>query len=209
MTIEDLILKAIDEERASNVKGVIGLLGGKFTEAEILEAVKRLEDKEKIELNHNIPAHHSLFQYLKNADYNLWLYLVFLASIGVSATIYLIPAIYPLVIARWILGSLFVLFLPGYTLIEALFPKRLEPKSLDAIVRLALSIGLSLAITPLIGLLLNYTPWGIRLNTIVISLTLFTLTMSLVAAHRKFTLSKSFHIKHTMTSKRAEGNEKK
>jgi len=205
MTIEDLILKATDEGKASNVKEVIVLLGEKFTEAEILEAVKRLEDKEKIELNHNIPAHYSFVQYLRNADYNSWLYMVFLASVATSATIYLIPSIYPLMIARWVLGSLFILFLPGYTLIEALFPKR---NDLDGIERLALSIGLSLAVTPLIGLLLNYTPWGIRLNPIIISLTIFTLTMSLLATHRKFTLGKNFHIKHTMASKRVRGNEK-
>jgi len=206
MTIENLILKAIGEGKASNVREVIGLLGGKFTESELLEAVKRLEDKEEIELNHNIPAHYSFIQYLRNTDYNLWLCVVFLASLGTSATIYLIPSIYPLVIARWILGSLFVLFLSGYTLIEALFPKRGD---LDAIERLALSIGLSLAITPLIGLLLNYTPWGIRPDPIIISLTIFTLTISLLAAHRKFTLSKNSHIRHTMASKRVRGNEKK
>lgn len=206
MTIEDMILKAIDEGKTSNVKEVVNLLGKKFTEAEILEAVKRLENKEKIELNHNIPAHYSFMQYLKNTDYNLWLYLVLLASLGTSVTIYLIPAIHLLVIARWVLGSLFILFLPGYTLIEALFPKRGD---LDGIERLVLSIGLSLAITSLTGLILNYTPWGIRLNPIIISLTTFTLTMSLLATHRKFTLGKNFHIKHTMASKRVRGNEKK
>ena len=187
VTIEYLILKAIDEGRANTVRDVIGLLKEKYIEAEILEAVKRLEDEEKIELNYNVPVHYGFIQYLRNADYNLWLYLVFSASLATSATIYLIPTIYPLVIARWVLGSLFILFLPGYTLIEALFPKRGD---LDTIERLALSIGLSLAITPLIGLLLNYTPWGIRLNPIIISLTIFTLSTAILAAHRKFTLGK-------------------
>ena len=135
---------------------------------------------------------------LKNSDYNLWLYLAFSASLATSATIYLIPTTYPLVIARWVLGSLFILFLPGYTLIEALFPKRGD---LDTIERLALSIGLSLAITPLIGLLLNYTPWGIRLNPIIISLTIFTLTMAMLAARRKFTLGKGSNITSTMIPK--------
>lgn len=78
-------------------------------------------------------------------------------------------------------------------MIEALFPKRGD---LDAIEILALSIGLSLAITPLIGLLLNYTPWGIRLDPIVISLTTFTLTMAMLAAHRKFTISRNIQIRH-------------
>ena len=48
---------------------------------------------------------------------------------------------------RIILGLLLVLFLPGYSLIAALFPRRGD---LDGIERIALSFGLSIAIVPLI-----------------------------------------------------------
>jgi uncharacterized membrane protein len=41
----------------------------------------------------------------------------------------------------------------------------------------------------LIGLLLNYTPWGIRLTPIVISLIIFTIGLSLVALGREYRLS--------------------
>jgi len=44
-----------------------------------------------------------------------------------------------------------VLFLPGYTLIATLFPRK---DDLDGIERVALSFGLSIAITPLLGLAL-------------------------------------------------------
>ena len=83
---------------------------------------------------------------------------------------------------RTILGILLVLFIPGYSLIAALFPKWGD---LDGIERAALSFGLSIAVTPLIGLALNYTPWGIRLDPILISLTLFTLAMCLIAFLRR------------------------
>jgi len=63
----------------------------------------------------------------------------------------------PFLYVRYFLGFLFVLYLPGSMLIEALYPKSQDLESLG---RLALSIGLSLAVIPLIGLLLNYTPWG-------------------------------------------------
>lgn len=199
ITIENLILKTVDEQKASSVKQIVDLLADKFTEAELLEAIKKLEDKREIELNHNVPFHCSFVQYLANADYNLWLYLVFSASLCTSVTIYLIPNTYPLIITRWILCFLFNLFLPGYTLIEALFPKRGD---LGIIERFALSIGLSLAVTPLIGLLLNYTPWGIRLDPIVVSLTLFTLGLCLLAAHRKFAKCRDWHITHAVASKK-------
>jgi hypothetical protein len=89
----------------------------------------------------------------------------------------------PLIYMRYVLGSIFVLYLPGSMLIEALYPRREDLESLE---RLALSIGLSLAIVPLIGLLLNYTPWGIRLTPIVISLATFTETMAVLALVRKY-----------------------
>jgi len=100
--------------------------------------------------------------------------------------IYTLPSAFPLVVLRWVLGSVFVLFIPGYVTVEALFPKG---RDLDGIERLALSVGLSLALVPLIGLLLNYTPWGIRLDPIVTSLTMFTLALATVAIGRRFRLS--------------------
>jgi uncharacterized membrane protein len=74
-------------------------------------------------------------------------------------------------------------------LIEALYPRREDLESLE---RLALSIGLSLAIVPLIGLFLNYTPWGIRLAPITISLATFTEAMAIAAneKYRYYTLTR-------------------
>ncbi|NPE27557.1 DUF1616 domain-containing protein [Methanococcoides sp. SA1] len=86
---------------------------------------------------------------------------------------------------RTILGLPMVLFLPGYSLIAALFPKM---DDLDGIERVALSFGLSIAVVPLIGLGLNYTPWGIRLLPILISLSVFTIGMCVVAVLRRRTL---------------------
>jgi uncharacterized membrane protein len=75
-----------------------------------------------------------------------------------------------------------VLFIPGYSLIAALFPKN---DDISLIERIALSFGLSIAVVPLIGLGLNFTPFGIRLGPILVSLTLFTVVMVLVADYRR------------------------
>ena len=85
-------------------------------------------------------------------------------------------------ILRNILGLPLVLFLPGYALIAALFPAKSD---LDGIERTALSFGLSIAVVPLIGLGLNYTPWGIRLIPILISLSVFTFAMCGLAYLRR------------------------
>jgi uncharacterized membrane protein len=81
-----------------------------------------------------------------------------------------------------ILGFPFVIFFPGYSFIASLFPKRGD---LGGIERLALSFGLSVVIVPLIGLLLNYTSWGIRLIPTFITLLVFILVMSGIALIRR------------------------
>ena len=85
-------------------------------------------------------------------------------------------------VVRTVLGLLLVLFFPGYALIASLFPKK---DDLDSIERITLSFGLSIAITPLLGLVLNYTPWGIRLDQILVSLTGITLLLCAVAIIRR------------------------
>jgi len=79
-------------------------------------------------------------------------------------------------------GLAFVLACPGYTLVAALFPRASD---LDWIERLALSFGLSIAVVPLIGLLLNFTPFGIRLEPVLVSLYLFTVGLAALAWHRR------------------------
>jgi uncharacterized membrane protein len=86
---------------------------------------------------------------------------------------------------RIALGLLFVLFFPGYSLISALFPRR---SSLGGIERVVLSFALSIAVVVLIGLVVNYTPWGINLYSVIISVTLFIVIASAVAWYRLWRL---------------------
>lgn len=88
-------------------------------------------------------------------------------------------------LARQVLGLVFVLFLPGYAATAALFP---ENDQIDGIERVALSFGLSIAIVPLIGLALNFTPWGIRLDPILASVSAFIIGVSLVGWYRRMRL---------------------
>ena len=83
---------------------------------------------------------------------------------------------------RIVLALPVVLFIPGYCLVAALFPKEGD---IGLIERIMLSIGVSIAVVPLIGLGLNFTQWGIRLDPIVISLTFFTYVMILVAIYQR------------------------
>ena len=113
---------------------------------------------------------------------NYYLDIILMATITLLTVAFVIIPPLNKTFIRTILGILLVLFIPGYTLIAALFPKWVD---LDGIERAALSFGLSIAVTPLIGLALNYTPWGIRLDPILISLTIFTLAMCTIAFLRR------------------------
>ena len=85
---------------------------------------------------------------------------------------------------RIILGLIFILFIPGYVLVFALFPMRKTDHGIDIVERIALSLALSVAIVPLFGLAFNYTMWGIRLETILISIFIFNISMGVIAVYR-------------------------
>jgi len=120
---------------------------------------------------------------------------VLLVATALVLVIFVAPA------ASWLrvaLGLPFVLFLPGYALVAALFPGASPAgpgpgpgagpgasRGLGALERVALSVGLSIAAVPLLGLALNYTPWGIRLAPVVLTLYTFTILLATVALARR------------------------
>jgi len=188
-SVEQQALSCIEKNNGLTVQSLFGALKLKvptLTETEATDLVWRLAEEGRVDLEDVPPASNSIQTYLRIWDRNLWFYLSVAASLMTVLVVYALPTDLPLVAFRWILGSVFVLFIPGYVTVEALFPKGRE---LDGIERFALSVGLSLALVPLIGLLLNYTPWGIRLTPIVVSLVLFTVGVAVVGVARRFKLA--------------------
>lgn len=110
--------------------------------------------------------------------------LLFIDILAILLIIFII--FLPSNVLRVILGLPFLLFFPGYTLIAALFPKR---SALGGIERVALSFALSIAVVALVGLILHYTVWGIRLYPILIGLTIFILGFSIIAWVRRWRLA--------------------
>jgi uncharacterized membrane protein len=84
-----------------------------------------------------------------------------------------------------VLGFIMVLFLPGYAVIAALFPRK---STMDLIERSAMSFGVSIAVSSLFALLLNYTPMGIRLEPVILFLVALTLICVPVANMRRHAL---------------------
>lgn len=88
---------------------------------------------------------------------------------------------------RLALALPFVLLLPGYAFVSALFPeaKTEEGLGLDTIERLTLSVALSLAIVSMIAYAANFTPYGITLFPITIAVVAWTVAFSLVGLARR------------------------
>jgi len=184
-SLKILIMEILRADRPDTVEDLTRLIQKRrkgVSSERVVSIVESLKEEGRIELG-LLPWAETFFEYLQSWPENRWFYLVIMATFATILTICILPDTYPLVVFRWVAGSIFVLYLPGYTMIQALFPAKEE---LDEIERFALSIGLSLAVTPLIGLLLNYTPWGIRLNPIVISLSLFVMALTILGAYRKY-----------------------
>jgi len=150
---------------------------------EILNRIMQLQQEEKIHLKPpQTPTPEKLSSYLRS-NHAVWYWITMTLTLTTMLVVFVVPENdFPLVYLRYVLGTIFVLWLPGYAFIKALFPE----KEFDSIERVALSIGMSLALVPIVGLLLNYTPWGIRLTPIVLSLTTLTLAFATTAIAREY-----------------------
>jgi hypothetical protein len=123
----------------------------------------------------------NLVSYFFNLE-NAWFWGI-TALVAVTALVVFTVNTSALLYVRYVLGGVFVLFIPGFLLISVLYARSDE---MDTLEKVALSIGLSLAVVPLIGLVLNYTPWGIRLEPIMASLALFSEVMAVIWVVRRF-----------------------
>lgn len=115
---------------------------------------------------------------LENAAF--WAVTVFLiVTTGVAFTVESSLLLY----VRYVLGSVLVFFLCGLMLMMALYPRM---EDLGGVERIAMSIGFSLVMVTFVGLVLNYTPWGLQLGTIIASLVVVSEVLAVVWVVRKF-----------------------
>ena len=181
------IIQIVKEKKPQTVKQLTSFVQERFPvpEQRIIEAILKLQSAGRIRLSEKQTlASQNLFAYLKTS-HAIWYWLTMGLAIAASAVVFIIPeGSYPWIYIRNGLGTVLALWLPGYAFAKALFPPKPPiktcDKSLETIVQIALGFGISLALVPMVGLLLYYTPWGIQLTTIVPSL--FALTMIFATA---------------------------
>jgi uncharacterized membrane protein len=83
---------------------------------------------------------------------------------------------------RYVFSFIFIVFLPGYCLVNILF---LGKNSLDVVETLVLSVALSFGLAGLIGLFLGLSPIGITFVSITVSLGASVLVLAALAFIRK------------------------
>ena len=190
--IAEYIIELLKNSKPKNVRELVSQVRQKYpiSETEVLARIAYLQEQQKMALV--TPGFESLPNMKQQYPASSFWYWATIATIATTVfVIFTFPeGLYPMVYLRYLLGSFFILWLPGYALVKALFPKELPVKTTDANVdsveRAALSIGLSLALVSMVGLVLNYTPWGITLVPVTLSLAALTTSVSTIAVVREY-----------------------
>ncbi len=189
--LTETILQVTAQNKPATVNQLVELVKEKTSASnqEILDAVIKLQNEGKLQLASPPQQALKMSAYL-TSNRALWYWITMALTIATTIVVFTVPEdAFPFVYIRYILGTLFILWLPGYAFIKALFPTqapiKTNSKDLDTIERIALSLGMSLALVPITGLLLNYTPWGIRLTPIVLSLLALTTVFATAAIIRE------------------------
>jgi uncharacterized membrane protein len=119
---------------------------------------------------------------LKRVKPARWLEIIVIYTVLTMVTVYFVSGDSPLFVIRYLLGFIFVVFLPGYCLVNILFT---DVNRIDPVENVVLSVALSFGITGLVGLFLGLSPIGINFTSIIISLSAIVLGLGLVAFMRK------------------------
>jgi hypothetical protein len=156
----------------------------------IISKIIALQGDKKILIREPVPYTRFLDYLLSPISIWFWeLVVATLASIG------LVFASSGLVLyLRYIFGSLLALFLPGYSLVSFIYPKK---EDIDYLTRTSVSFVMSLAITTLVGLALNFTPFGITLTAVALSLSAVTIGLLFLTTHRRYSY---YRLANVMTS---------
>jgi hypothetical protein len=193
--LKNIILEMVAKEMPKNTAVIVQYMLKKYnlSSRTTTQLLMELENEAKLSfINPEIMMSHSLKEFVFSQK-AFWYWEIIALSIATLVSVVTIPeGKYPLAFVRVVLAGTFLFFLPGYVLIKTLFPKTLPFKTaaqgLDNIERITLSIGMSLVLTTLLGLILNFSQWGIRLTPLVLSLGLLVLTIAFgtVAVFREY-----------------------
>jgi len=185
--LESVILDVLETEQPENVEQLVHLVQNQVDANldEIKAEIKKLHKKGLVSLEE--PTHVKLnFRQFFSGKENYWFWIIVAVSLLSFVSIIYIPENqFPLSYIRYVLAFILVAFLPGYCLTKTLFPKQ---TTLDQIERITFSIGLSFALTTLMGLFLSFSSLGLTLSTTLPTLTFIVVVLAVLALLRGYKL---------------------
>ncbi|AFZ70664.1 Protein of unknown function (DUF1616) [Caldisphaera lagunensis DSM 15908] len=175
---EEDIIKIIEKNSKIKIIDIINnMKNNNIKDVDIARFIYKLIEDNKIKYT-NYPRNFlSYFFSIRNS----WVLIsLLIISVSMISSIF-IPDKYILV--KGILVSPILFFYPGYGVVESIYPNKNDWGELE---RVAIYIAISLAIIPLIGLILNLLPQGLTVLSVSLSLYIFSLSMLILSSYRKF-----------------------
>jgi len=183
--INDYIMEIIKAEKPDSLERLLNLLLKEcdIGKEEALKKVLEMENSGKIRLIEppkELPSNIADYVF---SESGAWFWFIMVISLLTMTMIFTVTVENTsLIFLRYIFGSVFLLFLPGYSFIKASH----LGKNISSLEGLILSIGISVSILPVIGIILNYTPWGIRLTPVYIFLLFLIVSFALIGLLREY-----------------------
>ena len=184
-SLDKIILEIVETKQPKNVRELVQLVQEQVSASleDITKEVRDMQQKGLVILEEpTIPI--KRFSDFLSSRKSLWFWVTISLTLLAFVSILFFPETgTPLSYLRYAFGFVLAVFLPGYCLTETLFPRK---NSMDEIERFTFSVGLSFAVTALVGLFLSFTPFGLTLATALLALGSIVIVLALAALNRKY-----------------------
>ncbi len=191
--IEDFIIETIKVQKPKTTGQLVELVQQKYalSEKEIVSLILKIEEQNKVHFEDNANVKPTSVRQYFFSTKSAWYWLTIILAIVTAISVFTIPEnFYPVAYVRQALGIPYVLFLPGFAFINLLYPlkdsRTNSSHNMIPIERAVLSLGISIALTVVALLSLNYTPWGIQITPVTLSLLVLTVLFATAAVLREY-----------------------
>ncbi len=177
-----LVKEALAQSRPRTVRQLVAGIRVKnsaISEERILSAIDALERNGAIGLK--TPGFKRFHDFFLDISWNSDFFVVVMVA-TTSGLLYLVATGFPWRLLQVIPGALLVFYLPGHSFLKVVLASR----DLQSLERIVLEIGTSIVLIMLMGLLLNFSGFGLLSASALASVTIFNIVMALWASFRHY-----------------------
>lgn len=190
--IIDKIVSIIKKRKPENTEQLMGFLRKDsidISEEELITILQVLEEEKKLNIR-DLFFPISFKEYLFSTM-AVWFWLILMLSfLAAFFSLVISEKTMPFLVFRSVIGVIYVLYLPGYVMVKTLYPINIVSKTsaqpMDPIERITLNVGVSIAVSSLLGLFLYNTPVGLNLSSITLGLLVLTVVLASISIWREY-----------------------